>query len=165
MHARLPDGSLTPMEFPLPPPPNPAMGGGGLYSTANDYLAFLKAMLNGGAGPQGRILEPATVKLMTQNHVGELDCGDITTSSPAFTNDFSPMPGVTKRWGLGLLLNQTEGPDGRAAGSGAWAGLSNSYYWLDPRTGTAGVILMQILPFADVKSLETAAAFERAVYS
>jgi methyl acetate hydrolase len=165
MHARLPDGSLTPTEFPLPPPPNPMLGGGGLYSTANDYLAFLKAMLNGGAGLFGRILKPETVDLMTHNHIGDLDCGDIVTALPAFTNDFSPMPGVTKRWGLGLLLNQTPGPDGRSAGSGAWAGLSNCYYWLDPIAGAAGVILMQILPFADARSLETAAAFERAVYA
>jgi CubicO group peptidase (beta-lactamase class C family) len=133
MHARLPDGSLMPTEFPLPPPPNPMLGGGGLYST--------------------------------ENHIGDLDCGDIVTSSPAFTNDFKPMPGVTKRWGLGLLLNQTEGPHGRSPGSGAWAGLSNCYYWLDPAAGAAGVILMQILPFADARSLDTAAAFERAVYA
>lgn len=165
MHARLPDGSLMPTEFPLPPPPNPMLGGGGLFSTAIDYLAFLKAMLNGGTGLHGRILKSETVAMMTENHIGELDCGDIVTSAPTFTNDFSPMPGVTKRWGLGLLLNQTQGQDGRGAGSGAWAGLSNCYYWIDPAAGAAGVILMQILPFADAASLDTAAAFERAVYA
>jgi methyl acetate hydrolase len=165
MHARLPDGSLTPMEFPLPPPPNPMLGGGGLFSTADDYLAFLKAMMNGVAGPRGRILKAETALLMSRNHIGDLDCGQLVSSSAAFTNDYEPMPGVTKRWGLGLLLNETQGPHGRSAGAGAWAGLSNCYYWVDPAAGTAGVILMQLLPFADAKALEVFEAFERAVYA
>jgi CubicO group peptidase (beta-lactamase class C family) len=165
MHARLPDGSLAPIEFPLPPAPNPGMGGGGLYSTARDYLAFLKALLDGGVGAHGRILRPETVALMLANHVRDLDCGDLVSSSPAMTNDFKPLPGVAKRWGLGFLLNQTDGPDGRRAGAGAWAGLSNCYYWLDPAAGAAGVILSQILPFADPACLDIAAAFERAVYA
>ena len=81
------------------------------------------------------------------------------------TNPFEPLPGVAKRWSLGMMRNQTAGPDGRGAGSLAWAGLSNCYYWADPAAGVAGVLLMQVLPFADPKALEVFAAFERAVYA
>ena len=166
MHARLPDGSLAPTEFRLPPAPNPMLGGGGLYSTADDYLRFLTALLNGGAGPGGRrLLEPESMGLLTDNQVGELQCGRLESALPAMSNTFEPMPGVAKRWSLGFLRNQTPGPDGRSAGSLAWAGLSNCYYWLDPAAGVAGVILMQLLPFADPRALEIFAAFERAVYT
>ena len=160
MQARLPDGGLAPMPFASPPPPSPMLGGGGLYSTAGDYLTFLTALLVG----DERILAPAGMALLTENQVGDLDCGVLTASVGMLTNDFEPLPGVAKRWTLGLMRNETAGADGRGAGSLAWAGLSNSYYWLDPRAGVAGVILMQILPFADPGALEVFSAFERAVY-
>jgi CubicO group peptidase (beta-lactamase class C family) len=56
-------------------------------------------------------------------------------------------------------------PGGRAAGSLAWAGLGNTYFWIDPATGVAGVILMQLLPFADAKALAIFDRFERALYA
>jgi methyl acetate hydrolase len=165
MHMRQPDGGFAPFDFPLPPPPNPMLGGGGLFSTAGDYLSFLKALLDGGVGAHGRILSPRSVAMLTENHVGDLACGVMGSANSALTHPHTPMPGVDKRWSLGLMLNQTEGPDGRGAGSGAWAGLSNCYYWMDPAAGVAGVILMQFLPFADPRALETFSAFERAVYA
>lgn len=161
MHSRTPDGGLVPMPFAPPPPPNPMLGGGGLWSTAGDYLTFLKALLNGGGG----ILGAEGMALLTTNQVGDLACGKLVSSLAMFTNDFEPMPDVAKRWTLGLMLNEAAGPDGRGAGSLAWAGLSNCYYWLDLRAGVAGVALMQLLPFADARALSTFAAFERAVYA
>ena len=89
----------------------------------------------------------------------------MVSSNPALTNDFEPMPGDPKRWGLGLLLNQRAGPDGRPVGAGAWAGLANCYYWIDPVNRVAGVILTQVLPFADEKALRLFSSFERAVYA
>jgi CubicO group peptidase (beta-lactamase class C family) len=165
IHARLPDGGFAPIEFPLPPPPNPMMGGGGLYSTAPDYLAFLKGILDGGVGANGRILKPESIARLTTNLVGDLQCGVMDAADPSFTHPHEPMPGMPKRWGVGLLLNQEAGPDGRSAGSGAWAGLPNCYYWVDPAAKVAGVILMQFLPFADPKALAAFSAFERAVYA
>jgi len=165
MHARMPDGALVPAEFNLPAPPNPMLGGGGLYSTAPDYLAFLDALLGGGASARGRILKPESMKYVTDNHVGDIACGPMISSNPGFSNDHEPMPGVPKRWTLGFLTNLEQGPDGRGAGSLAWAGLSNCYYWLDIKAGVAGVILMQLLPFADERALQAFSAFERAVYA
>jgi len=54
---------------------------------------------------------------------------------------------------------------GRSAGSLAWAGLGNTYFWIDPVKGIAGVILMQLLPFADPKALNVLDDFEKAVYA
>jgi CubicO group peptidase (beta-lactamase class C family) len=88
----------------------------------------------------------------------------MVSSNPALTLDHEPLPGQPKRWGLGLLLNENPGPDGRSAGSGAWAGLANCYYWLDPIHGVAGVFLTQILPFGDPAALRLFSRFERAVY-
>ena len=51
-------------------------------------------------------------------------------------------------------------PDGYAD----WAGLGNTYFWIDPGTGLAGVILMQLLPFADPKALALLENFEKALY-
>jgi CubicO group peptidase (beta-lactamase class C family) len=159
MHARLPDGSLVPIDFAMPPPPNFSLGGGGLHSTAADYLRLLRAILD------GEILSEASRAALFANQIGDLQAGVTVSSNPALTNDFEPMPGDPKRWSLGLLLNQRPGPDGRPAGSGAWAGLANCYYWIDPKTRVAGVLLTQILPFADAKALDLFARFERAVYA
>jgi CubicO group peptidase (beta-lactamase class C family) len=81
------------------------------------------------------------------------------------SNDVDFFPGAAIRWGLGYMLNLEPGPNGRSAGSVSWAGLFNSYYWLDPARRVAGTIMSQILPFADDKALALYRAFERAVYA
>ena len=84
--------------------------------------------------------------------------------NPALCGGFDPFPGKAKRHGLGFVVNPEPGPGGRSAGSLAWAGLANCYYWADPASGVAGVFLAQHFPFADPAALEAFAAFERAVY-
>ncbi len=160
MHARLPDGGLAVIPFGMPPPPYPSMGGGGLYSTARDYLRFLEAILGGG----GPILKPETVAAMSAVEAEGTHVGVLAGVNTQLCAGFDPGPGVTKHWGLGFVMNAGPGPHGRSAGSLAWAGLGNCYYWADPNTGVAGVLLSQILPFGDTQVLETFAAFERAVY-
>jgi len=165
VHQRLPDGSLVPIPFGMPTPPYFAMGGGGLYSTAGDYLRFLRAILGGGALDGARILKAETVAEMTTNQIGDLNPGALKTSNPGLSHDFEPMPGAPKGWGLGFLINHGPGPAGRGADSLAWAGLANCYYWIDPAAGRAGVTMAQVLPFADPKVLETFDAVERAAYA
>ena len=72
---------------------------------------------------------------------------------------------MPKTFGLAFMINTEAVPGGRSAGSLAWAGLANSYYWIDPARRIAGVILTQILPFADPRALGALGAFERAVYA
>jgi methyl acetate hydrolase len=165
MHARGEDGSLTPIPFELEQEPEFHMGGGGLYGTAADYIKFTQMILNKGKGNGNQVLKPETVALMGQNHIGELTMGKMTTAIGWATNDVDLYPDIVKKWGLSFLINSAKTPEGRSPGSLAWAGLANTYYWIDPARDVAGVILMQLLPFADKKCLEAFAGFERGVYA
>ncbi len=165
MHARGPDGALAPMPFELEQAPEFHMGGGGLYGTAADYIKFTQMILNKGRGNGNQVLKPETVALMGQNSIGDLTMGKMTTVLPAYTNDVDLYPDIVKKWGLSFMINTAKTPEGRSAGSLAWAGLANTYFWIDPARNVSGVILMQLLPFADGKALETFAGFERGVYA
>ncbi len=162
VHARQADGSLVPTEA-APPPANREFypGGGGLFSTASDYVTFLHALLTGGRG----VLKPQTVALMAQNHMGALNVRKLTTYNPAFSNDAEFFPGMDKKWGLTFMINTQDTPSGRSAGSLAWAGINNTYFWLDPNKRVAGALMTQILPFADPTVLGLLDRFEAAVYA
>ena len=140
------------------------MGGGGLYGTAGDYIKFTQMILNKGRGNGNQVLKAETVATMGQNHIGDLVVTKMISAAPPYTNDVDLYPGMVKKWGLSFLINTAKTPEGRSAGSLAWAGLANTYYWIDPGRDVAGVILMQVLPFADGKCLEAFAGFERSVY-
>ena len=83
---------------------------------------------------------------------------------PPYSNDAEFFPGMPKTWSFGFMISTEEAPTGRSAGSLAWAGLANSYYWIDPARGIGGVWLAQVLPFADEQAISAWLAFERAVY-
>lgn len=166
MHQRADDGNLTLITSPPPPlPPDVDLGGGGLLSTARDYLKFTRMILNGGASNGERILRPETVALMSMNHMGDCRVRLLKTALPARSNDAEFFPGIPKAWSLAFQINLQAAPTGRAAGSMSWAGLTNCYYWIDPTSKLAGVYMTQIFPFADAKSLPLFNAFETAVYS
>ena len=164
MHARQPDGSLTPIPFEIPQQPEFFMGGGGLYSTGPDYLKFLRMLLGGGQLAGARVLQSETVDDMSRNHIGELTVGPMKTAAPTLSHDAEFFPGMVKKWGLGYMISTEAAPTGRSAGSLAWAGLANTYYWLDPTRRVTGVFATQILPFADPNVLDVFAAFEQAIY-
>jgi methyl acetate hydrolase len=164
VHQRQADGTLVPQPLEAPPTPEFWSGGGGLYSTGRDYLAFLQMLLHGGSLTGVRLLRPETVALMGQNHIGDLPAGVMKTVNPARSNDVDFFPGAEVRWGLGHLLNLQPGPNGRSAGTVSWAGIFNTYYWLDPVQHVTGLILTQSLPFADPRAVKVYGQFERGVY-
>src|SRR5579864_5580025 len=165
MHARGADGVVAPMPFELEQDPEFHMGGGGLYGTAGDYIKFTQMILNKGKGNGNQVLKPETVTLMSQNHIGDLGMTRMVSAAPPYTNDVDLYPGMAKKWGLSFMINTAKTPEGRSAGSLAWAGLANTYFWIDPSRDVAGVILMQLLPFVDGKCLQAFAGFERGVYA
>jgi methyl acetate hydrolase len=166
MHSRGEDGALAPIPFEIPQEPEFEMGGGGLYGTAADYLAFERLFFDEGrAGGGAQVLKPETVRLMAQNAIGGLNVQLLKTAAPPYSNDAEFFPGMIKKWGLGFMISTAQVPGGRSPGSLAWAGLGNTYFWIDPAKGVAGVILMQLLPFADAKALAIFDHFEKAVYA
>jgi CubicO group peptidase (beta-lactamase class C family) len=164
LHVHKADGTLTAKPLEKANEPHSHSGGGGIYSTAPDYLTLLQALLNGGNLNGAQILKPETVALMSVNQTGDIEAGHMKTTSPALSNDVDFFPGVRLRWALGQMINLDPVKDGRKAGSLTWAGLYNTYYWIDPASNVAGVILMQVLPFADTRALNLYRKFERGVY-
>jgi CubicO group peptidase (beta-lactamase class C family) len=164
VHQRKPDGSLEPIPVADPPWREFWSGGGGLNSTGRDYLVFLQMLMHQGSFNGARLLRPETVALMGQNQIGDINAGVAKTAMPSRSNDFDFFPGIPCKWGLGYMINTQPGPNGRSAGSLTWAGIYNTYYWLDPQKHVAGVILTQLLPFADHKVVKLYGEFEAAVY-
>ncbi|MBA2677367.1 MAG: beta-lactamase family protein [Ktedonobacteraceae bacterium] len=165
VHQRSKDGKLTPlMEYEIPQNPEFEMGGGGLYSTMGDYLKFIRMILNDGRAGVEQVLKPETIALMTHNAMGNHRVTLLKTAMPAVSEDAEFFPGVPKSWGLTFMINEEEAPTGRTKGSLAWAGLANSYYWIDPARKLGGAYATQIFPFADTKSLPLYLEFEKAVY-
>jgi CubicO group peptidase (beta-lactamase class C family) len=140
-------------------------GGGGIYSTAPDYLTLIRTLLRGGSLGGVRILAPETVALMGQNQIGDIEAGVMKSTAPAASNDVNFFHGISLRWGFGHMINMQAVPLGRSAGSLTWAGLLNTYYWIDPQTRIAAVFMTQVLPFADHRSLRVYRQFERGVYA
>ncbi len=139
-------------------------GGGGLYSTAADYMRFMRMLLNQGMGEGAQIVGEDSVALMSRNQVGSIRAGAFQSTVPLLSEDFDSFPGMKTDWGLGFLINQNAGPHGRAPGSLSWAGLANCYFWIDPVNDVAGLVLMQFLPFADRAALDLLNGLESAVY-
>jgi methyl acetate hydrolase len=165
MHARGADGALAPIPFELEQDPEFHMGGGGLYSTAGDYIKFTQMILNKGRGNGNQVLKAETVAMMGQNHIGELNMTRMASAVAFASNDVDLYPGMDKKWGLSFVINTEKTPEGRSPGSLAWAGLANTYFWIDPARDVAGVILMQLLPFVDKDCLEAFSGFESGVYA
>jgi CubicO group peptidase (beta-lactamase class C family) len=165
VHLRAPGGGWAASEIELPSAPEYISGSRGLYSTANDYLIFQQMLLAEGTGPDGTtVLQPATVRAMFSNQIGSLDFpAEIRTADPESALGLAVGPGY--KWGHGLLLNTSDQPGGRRAGSGGWMGLFNTFFWVDPSAGVTGAIYTQALPFLFDEAMRLAQDFEAAVYT
>ncbi len=166
VHQRDPvTGALNTTPFEVPQETEFDPGGGGLYSTAGDYLRFSRMILNQGRGNGQQLLKPETLALMSKNAMGPLRVNFLSTQNPAASLDAEFFPGIEKTWGLTFMINEQQAPTGRSAGSLAWAGLPNAFFWIDPTKDLAGVILMQVLPFVDPRALGLFTDYEKAVYA
>lgn len=165
VHARQADGSLVPIE--LDPPANPEVYGGGygLYSTASDYLRFLRMLLNGGTLDDATILKRSTLDYLLQNHIGDLEVTNLATCNPAVTCDAEFFPGMSKKHSIATMINMAPARGMRGADSHCWAGALNTYFWFDVTAGIAGVMLMQSLPFCDPLCTDVLVDFEKTLYA
>ena len=154
------DGGLLPSRHDLPATSEWDAAGHGSYGTIQDYGRFVQAWLNDGAG----VLQPATAQLALQNHLGSIPLpGMMASVAPELANNVPSMP-VPQGWGLGFHLTLCDLPGMRSQGTADWAGIFNSYYWIDRSKGVGGVLMTQLLPFFDMPVVETLMGFEMAVY-
>lgn len=160
------DGGLVEPAEPVLPsdPPEFDAGGGGLFSSAADYIKFLQMILGKGASGGTRILEEATVAQMARNQMADLRVTMLPSLNKALSEDAEFFPGDEKSWGLTFQINEVPGFTGRSKGTLMWAGLTNCYYWVDVERDVAGVFLSQSLPFADPICLDAFFQFETLVY-
>lgn len=158
------DGSLAADSVQPPTSGFTPVGGGGLASTAPDYIRFTRMFLNRGELDGARILSADSVALMGQNAIGSIAVPALKTAMPERSEDFSFIADGRDKWGLGFLITTDAVAGKRSAGSLSWGGLNNTYYWIDPARDLTGVILMQFLPFADRGALAVYDMFERGIY-
>jgi methyl acetate hydrolase len=164
VHRRRPGCAWVPTRLDWNRDPDWWSGGHGLYSTPSDYLRFQRVLLGGGALGKARILRQDSVEAAFTGQIGVLRFpAHIVTADPASSADLRLGSGLT--WGLGLLLTTEHTPGRRAAGSGSWAGIFNTHFWVDPRSGVTGALYTQLLPFVEPGAMELAGAFEEALYS
>jgi methyl acetate hydrolase len=164
VHVKGEDGRWIESGIELNQTPEYWAGGHGLYSTPRDYIKFQRALLGGGELDGVRILQQSTVDAAFTNQIGDLDFPPaIPTADPTATHEFNAGPGY--KWGLGLLLNTQDVPGMRRAGSGAWAGLCNTHFWVDPTTGICASIYSNFLPFVPPEALALYADYEKALYA
>ena len=139
-------------------------GGGGLYSTVNDYARVMRALLNGGSLDGQRVLSEEMVAQMFANQIGSIDVSPGKAQIKALSNDFDMGFGSSAKWGLGFLLSPEGTESGRGPGSASWAGLFNSYFWIDRENDLCAVFATQVLPFYDEEAVSVLKLFEAQVY-
>ncbi len=153
-------------DFDLAPPAKPAFYGMGhaLYSTAADYLLFLRMYLNKGQLDGRRILSEAGVAAMTVNQIGDIAVPVMKTAAPPVTADVDLFPDLRKSHSLAFMRVEQDVPEMRSAGSQFWAGVCNTHYWFDPKKDVAGLFMTQTLPFVEPRFMGVYEAFEKGVY-
>ena len=158
------DGGLVSAGEILNQEPDWWAGGHGLYSTPRDYIRFERALLRGGELDGVRILRSDTVDEAFRSQIGDIPFPEeIPTADPATTETLHLGPGWT--WGYGLLINEDDIPGRRRAGTGAWAGLFNTHFWIDRTTGICASIYTNSLPFITEDAWNAYGDFEEAVYA
>lgn len=163
-YRRQSDGKLK--EDPRTQPAAPAVfnGGGGLFSTAADYIKFTQMILRKGRSEgKDQILSSKTVDLMSVNQIGSIPMERLKSTDTSLTEDLYMGPG--NKYTYGFMLNTATSPEGRPAGCLMWAGVENTFYWIDPKRPLCAVIMMQFFPFLDPQGAGMLGDFSKAVYA
>ena len=158
------DGKFV--DFALAPPSKPEFYGMGhaLYSTAPDYLRFLRMVMGHGALDGKRIISVAGLAHMLANQMGSVPVHGLQSTAPPLSADLDLFPGRKKSHSMAFMRFDEDTPGMRHAGSQGWAGVLNSHYWFDPTANVIGLLMTQSLPFIEPRFASTYEKFERAVY-
>lgn len=165
VHHRLPDGGLMAAPFDMPREPEVISGGGGLFSTASDYARFLRMLLRGGELDGVRILSEALAAELGRVQTGPHRAGAFAAAPSGLAREFDLYPDMHTGFGLVGMITPQACASGRGAGAISWAGLFNTYFWIDPEADLGGLLLTQTAPFADEGALSLYRAFEAHAYA
>jgi CubicO group peptidase (beta-lactamase class C family) len=165
VYQRKPDGTLEKRAASPFKPADFFSGGGGLFSTAPDYLRFTRALLAGGELDGRRILKAETVAMMGSNQIADLEVRPFRSLLPQLATDNAVLPGALDKFGLGFAINTNAIGKGRGAKTMAWAGIYNTFFWIDREKGVCAVLLTQMSPALDEGPRKLVEDFDRAVYS
>ena len=165
MFQRTKDGALS--EQPPRPAPRTVFysGGGGLFSTARDYLTLTRAVMAGGQLGQAKILTADSVASIGRNQIGDLNVRPFASVMPELATDNAALAGDLDKFGLGFALNSKPSSAGRGANTLAWAGIFNTFFWIDREKQVAAVLMTQMLPGLDPGPAKLLEEFDRAVYT
>jgi len=163
VHQRMADGSLGTIDMEVAQDPEFEMGGGGLYGTATDYARFARLILKQGLADGERLLAPQSIASMLTSQIDPLEVVPLRSAAPRAVNDLDFFPGVPQGFSYGFLVNRQVTQTGLSAGSVSWTGFANTYCWIDPVRGIAGIFLTQVVPCCDARALALYYAFQRAV--
>ena len=144
--------------------PATVQGDGGLYGTASDYGLFLRMLLNRGTLNGKKIVSEQSAKLMLEPASGTVVVKEQQSANLSLSRNF-PVGAGKDKWGLGFQLAADKLPNRRSPGSGTWAGIFNTHFFIDPSRELGVVVMMQTLPFYDEASMKVYAGAEEAVYS
>jgi CubicO group peptidase (beta-lactamase class C family) len=139
---------------------------GGLFSTAPDYGKFLQMLLNGGQLGNARILKASTAADMLKPNTSGVRVRLQPVAAAGLSKPY-PLGAGEDIWGLGFQLAAPKkaDPSMRRPGSGNWAGIFNTFFWIDPKEELGVIVMMQMLPFYDADAIATLQGVERRVYS
>jgi methyl acetate hydrolase len=153
------------IEGPMPATiPATVQGDGGLYGTPSDYGLFLRMLLNRGTLNGKRILSEKSAKAMLESATGNVVVKEQQSANLGLSRNF-PLGAGKDKWGLGFQLAAEKQPNRRTPGSGTWAGIFNTHFFIDPSKEIGVVVMMQTLPFYDEASMKVYAGVEEAVYA
>jgi methyl acetate hydrolase len=159
------DGGLDTQPAPPAKPSTFLSGGGGLFSTAPDYLRFVRAMMAGGDLDGRRILSQQSVAEMRKNQIGELTVRPFSSVMPQLAVDGAALPGALDKFGLGFAVNSQATGTPRGRNTMVWAGIYNTYFWIDTENQIGAVLMSQMLPGGDPMALKVVEDFDRTVYA
>lgn len=145
LHLHTPDGAKVLERFGADPAATPTFlsGGGGLYSTMDDYQRFADFLLARGELDGTRLLGPRTVDFMSTNHLpGDVDLDEFGIPLYAET----PFTGVGFGLGFSITLDPVATGIGSTAGEYGWGGLASTYFWIDPVEQLTAIFMTQLMP-------------------
>jgi CubicO group peptidase (beta-lactamase class C family) len=147
LYAPGPDGALVPLPVPVCGDHGPSQrllsGGGGLVSTAGDYLRFAQMLLNGGELDGQRVLSSGSAAAIMQN---QLDPALLPLPSAAAVLGALDRPGQGHGFGGGVLLDADATPIADAPGVYRWMGYAFTFFWIDPTEELIGIVMAQYVP-------------------